>query len=844
MAEASAASPASDSGTPTADGKRDLSPRYQPMVIVLAAVCLGIVVDRFWPCSVFFWWTVAGLGWGVWLGCWRKDWERLAAAMLLVSVAATAASWHHCRWSLFAEDDLGHFARAEDGPVCVEAVALQSARAMPPVGNDPLRPIPTGDRVAFDIELLGIRDGSDWRAASGETRLLVDGRLPQVQPGDRLHVFGQLVEPAEAQNPGGFDYAAYLRTDRRRSVIRAGYAECVSVVGPGRDWGPARLIEQARSHGDRILQQYLDPRQAALAASVLLGARERLDPDRKQAFMETGTVHLLAISGFHVGILAWTLVFLALRLPLPRGPALACVAATMVFYMFVTDARPPVVRATIMVLMMCWAAYLNRRPLSFNTLAVAAVVVLIWNPTELFSAGFQLSFLAVAALAWVTPIWMETTLTEDALDRLIRESRGWFSQAAGSVGSYLYRLFLAGLIIWLITAPLAMARFHLLAPVGVPLSALLWGPMALALVGGFATLVLGCLLPPLAHVSGQVCDQSLWLLQWAVDRAGELPGSHFWVPGPADWWLAGFYGGVGLLVAFPRIRPPRRWCLALVAGWATVGFAVAGLRHDEEQLDCTFLSVGHGCAIVVELPGGQTLLCDAGQLGSPYSVSRSVAEFLWSRGITHLDAVVLSHGDLDHYNALPGLVERFSVGVVYVSPMMFDHPNRATDALQAAIQSQNIPLREIHSGSRLGDLGDCKIEVLHPPERGVLGGDNANSVVLEIDYLGHRILLPSDLEAAGLRDVMAEEPTDYDVLMAPHHGSANSNPAGLAGWSTPEWVVVSGGRRWDIQTIETAYAASGSRVLHTAETGAVTVSIDPSGIKIGRFLPVLSPSSQ
>jgi len=174
--------------------------------------------------------------------------------------------------------------------------------------------------------------------------------------------------------------------------------------------------------------------------------------------------------------------------------------------------------------------------------------------------------------------------------------------------------------------------------------------------------------------------------------------------------------------------------------------------------------------------------------------------------------------------------------------MMFDNPNGATDALQAAIRWANIPLREIHAGDRLGDLGACRVEVLHPPEQGVLGGDNANSMVLEIDYLGHRILLPGDLESSGLRDVLAEEPTDYDVLMAPHHGSRQSNPTGLADWSTPEWVVVSGGLRWDIRPIEAAYTASGATVLHTAETGAVTVSIDQVGVEIGRFLPTLSPN--
>ena len=116
----------------------------------------------------------------------------------------------------------------------------------------------------------------------------------------------------------------------------------------------------------------------------------------------------------------------------------------------------------------------------------------------------------------------------------------------------------------------------------------------------------------------------------------------FWVPGPDDWWLLGFYGALGLAAAFPRWRPPRRWCLALLAGWISLGFTVHWLRTEHGQLQCTFLSVGHGEAIVVELPSGQTLLYDAGQMAAPTTATRVVSNYLWSRGRTHIDAVVLS----------------------------------------------------------------------------------------------------------------------------------------------------------------------------------------------------------
>ena len=250
-------------------------------------------------------------------------------------------------------------------------------------------------------------------------------------------------------------------------------------------------------------------------------------------------------------------------------------------------------------------------------------------------------------------------------------------------------------------------------------------------------------------------------------------------------------------------------------------------------MDCTFLSVGHGAAVVVELPGGRTMLYDAGRLGSPAYASRTVSNFLWSRGITYLDAVVISHADADHYNALPELLDRFSIGAIYVSPVMFDHPNEAVRALQTSIVDSGVPIREVWSGDRLASGGDAVVEVLHPPRRGVLGSDNANSVVLAIEYQGRRILLTGDLEPPGLNDVMAELPYDCDVVLTPHHGSAFSDPPGFAAWSSPEWAVVSGGARDRLESVATAYALRGCRVLHTATSGAVRGDCGP---RSGRHL--------
>jgi competence protein ComEC len=378
-------------------------------------------------------------------------------------------------------------------------------------------------------------------------------------------------------------------------------------------------------------------------------------------------------------------------------------------------------------------------------LAAAGLAVLLLNPSDLFNVGAQLSFLAVAAMIQFGTWGRE----KDQLDRLQQQADKNLFFLAASLATWKIRLgdlLRMGIAIWLVTTPLVMARFHIFSPVAMVMNAILWVPLAVGLLSGFALLFCGTFFPPLANFCGIVCNTNLWLLDKSVRLAESTPGSHFWVAGPGDWWLAVLYGGLALMLCFPKIRPPRRWRLGILAGWIAVGLLVSLVNRNSGKLQCTFVSVGHGSATVVELPSGQTLLYDAGQMGAPERAAKNIAGFLWSRGITHLDAVVLSHADIDHYNGLPGLLKKFSVGVVYVSPVMFDDQTPTLKALKAALDARKTPCKELRAGQRLPGGENCRIEVLHPPRRGILGNHNANSLVLAIDYRGRRILLPGDLE--------------------------------------------------------------------------------------------------
>lgn len=804
---------------------------YQPLVVVLLAACGGIVLDEQSPLAAGWWWMAALVAWICWWALWRRDRLHASTLALLLSIACTAAAWHHCRWALFAGDEIGRYARAETQPAALEAIATGGVRRVPAPPPNPLAILPTGDRTRLEVRLTGIRDRDHWQPVSGQATVLVNGHLLGVEPGDRIQLFCQLGAIEPPANPGEFDFAAHARRERRLCSIHCEFPDCVTRVAVGSRLGIERIIDALRSGGDALLWRSLGPRRSGLAAAMFLGAREELEPEQSQTFLETGTIHLLVVSGLNVGILAGCLFFVMRWALIPRGWALALVATACVLYAAATDAQPPVVRATVMVLIACLAMVLGRQPLGYNTLAAAGLVVLAINPAELFQSGTQLSFLSVAVLAWAAE--RRPRAPVDPLERLIAATRPWYVRVARRLGRNVARAVWVSIVIWLVIAPLVMARFHLVSPVAIVLGPLLAIPVGVAMASGFGIFALGWLAPPLADALGWVCDGSLYAMEGTVAGARNWPGSYFWVAGPANWWLSGLYLMLGLWLLAPGWRPPTRWCVAMLAGWVAVGFSLALLRpRDTDNLNCTFLSVGHGAAVVVELPGGQTLLYDAGRLGSPTRAGRAVSGFLWSRGITHLDAVVISHADADHYNALPALLEQFSVGVVYVSPVMFLEPSRALDALGSAIETSGVPLRTTYGGDRLRTSGTADVEVLHPPRRGVLGSDNANSIVLAIEWAGRRVLLTGDLESPGMDDLLAEEPYDCDVVLAPHHGSAFSDPPQFAAWSTPQWAIVSGGQQDRLDVMAGAYEAQGARVLHTAVAGAVQVRIEPESMAV------------
>ena len=369
----------------------------------------------------------------------------------------------------------------------------------------------------------------------------------------------------------------------------------------------------------------------------------------------------------------------------------------------------------------------------------------------------------------------------------------------------------------------------------VPLTVLLTPVVTVALIAGLAFLVLDPWVPTVGGLLARLCGWGVGAMEWCVRVGAKVPGGYWYVPGPPDWWVAGFYVGMAaILLLRPTGRARWHWAAAAMA-WLALGLAVPALRPAPNYLECQILAVGNGSAAVLRLPAGRTVVVDAGNMLGPRVGSRLIAPALWDAGITRIDAVFVSHADVDHYNGIPHLLERFPVGAVFVPPHFAHTGQEGVRMVRDLLGQRGVPIRVCWAGDRF-DLGaGVTAEVLHPPaEFG--GSDNEQSLTLVVEYQGKRILLTGDLEGAGLRRLLASEPLHVDVLVAPHHGSRKANPPELAQWSRPESVVVSQGKPRSGATLD-AFRDAGIPVLSTNEEGAITLRVDGAGVTVRTVKP-------
>jgi hypothetical protein len=265
--------------------------RYQPLVVVFAAVCAGIVVDRRWDVSFAAQMAGAVLCGGGWWWFRRRGDDRAACAALLCMAAAVGGAWHHACWCLFDVDDVAAFADVEARPIVLEGVLLDAPRVV-----EVRTEYDRGQaevKTRFSVEVVAIRSGAGWRRAAGRCDVQFDDRVEAARAGDRVRILGRVSRSAPPLNPGEFDFAAHYRAERKLCVVRGGKADGLTVVAPSSRWNLAADFAHWRRRGHEMLLAHVPAAQAGFASALLLGYRDQLDRRENLSFFRTGTVHIL-----------------------------------------------------------------------------------------------------------------------------------------------------------------------------------------------------------------------------------------------------------------------------------------------------------------------------------------------------------------------------------------------------------------------------------------------------------------------------------------------------------------------------------------------------------------------
>jgi competence protein ComEC len=783
-----------------------------PLVPVLCSFATGIITDRQLEPLETENWIILALG-SATLAALSLRGESSSSLFLLVAIAGLGGACHHSRWNDLSPDDISPGVSETPQPSWVRGVIAEFLGTRTSEGFSRGDPALTVTRMV--LEITEISDGSRWQGASGRALLIAAGDRNDLHAGQPVELAGQLARVAGPLNPGEFDRRAYLQAQGIRLRLVVDDPAGLTADPRGSEWPCTRWLGQMRSTCRSRLTERLDARAAPLAAALILGQREEIDPEVNDAFARTGTTHLLAISGLQIQVLA-VCAGLFLRIcGVPRRPAYVVVALVTALYAVLVGLAPSVVRSAVMTLTFCLAAIANRPTRPANTLALAGLLTLAWNPFFLFDVGCQLSFLAIAALLWLVPLAQsELRALEDwvrlqflhrpaEIEELIRQHEPLYVRYLRRIGGWLFQGVVASAVVWLAALPLVALRFHLVSPIGILLNIPLIPITSLALLLGASGLGLALGWPLLGAVPIGIAEILLQLteviVRWGVSQAW----GHRFVAGPSWSLVLAFYVVLILAVVLAQASGLgtaglrlARWKIAawsMVVGLLFPGWPLTARSSNPSMVEGEMLAVGHGLAVFFRLPDGQAFLYDCGRMGDPRVGRRIIAPALWSRGITHLDAVFLSHADQDHFDALPDLMDRFPIGAIVIPPG-FDSPeNPAASALLQQVRLHGIPVQTIAAPASWAQ-GSTRFAVLHPPDGWhPEAPDNARSLVLDIAQDGHHLLLTGDLDQLGLVELAAGPPLDppVDLMLAPHHGGRSANSPMLYAWARPRRVMVS-----------------------------------------------------
>jgi competence protein ComEC len=706
---------------------------------------------------------------------------------------------------------------------------------------------------SFYLKIEEIKAVDGWAKATGTVRVQVSEPALDLQAGDYIQAYCWLDRFKEATNPGQFDIAKYLARKNVFIAVSIKSRDGIELLESSPAGIFTKIKRKSRETATQALLGDLSPEEASrgLLEALLLGYRGNIDSDTYRAFRETGLLHFISLSGMHLGILVGIIWWLCKTAGLmKRGRATICIIAISVFLLIVPP-RAPTVRAAIIGFVFCASFFFRRRSNSINTLSLAAIILLLMRPTNLFEAGWQLSFASVLGIILFTDrihFFIYEKITERLWFKKIPKTKLFFPIITTPGPYYLLGMFSVGLAAWLGGAGILLYHFYTINPLTSLWTVVAFPFVALILTIGYLKIILSFLLPTAAWVLGIIVTGLSDSLIVIVKLLAHLDISQILI-GHVPLVTVILYYCLILFAGLVYLRRPLlKKAICTVMALAVIVFVgvTKWQRTHRDNLIINFLDVGHGQAILAQLPGRVNVLFDAGSLYNSDIGRRIVAPFLHYKGINNIDAIIISHDDVDHINGIPEIVEHCKVGAVYANKAFLSKTDvwGTAEFLKEQLRERDLEIQLV--GKNLNAGGKAKIKILWPTEQIFQDkslGDNDKSVVSLIEFgdsaqhaFRRKILLCSDIEKFAQRKFLELFPDlKVDVVVVPHHSSPKTlEPSFLKNLEADISICSCG--RTQYEKLQANKQKNETNSFYTARDGAITVCINKDGtIKTATF---------
>ena len=811
-----------------------------PALALTAGAAAGIIFETPWR---LFLWLLPVL-----LVAASLAWQRRCPRVTCVVAAAAFACGAFTLGSSAREQRLETPLRAAlDG----ELHGFRIGAPQPSGNNHPIRArlLLTEDASVEDnlatlrARVLFIRPHDEWLPAAGGVVIGVGGNASGARAAEWRR--GRIVEapvifrrPARFLDAGVPDFERDAALDGISLLGTVKSALLVDVVRRANALGECAAT--VRAHIRRAVSQHVAPRSplsAAIVTAVLIGDRSGLPPDVRSRLQIAGTYHVIAISGGNIAILGAMLLVALVPLGIAGRRAAAVTLICLVAYAFIVTSGPSVWRATLVAVVYLIARLLDHRTAPWQATAVAAAFLSVEDPLDLRNAGFLLTFGATAALL--------TVIGSGGRDRERTQRRRWTSWLIASVG--------ASAAVEIVLLPVMAETFSRVTAAGLVLNVVAVPAMAVVQIAGLIV-VLAEPIHTIAELSAAVAHFGAMAILDSARLVDVAPWLAIRVPAPSALTILIYYVGLAVSVFSPTRKVKALGFAALLLSGIVI---ITGLptRSEISGMRLTMFDVGQGDALMLQIgsarqPDGDrkaaaptAIMVDTG--GSPFGGSfdigsRVLEPALWARGVSAIDALVLTHGDPDHIGGASPLIDDFEPRRVWEGI-----PVPRAASLQAVLrraEAAGAVLERRHEGEELR-LGDARIVVLHPssPDWERQRVRNDDSVVLEVVYGDVALLLTGDIGAEVERSILSRlVPAKIRVLKVAHHGSRTSTSRELLEAWRPHIALISCGRGnpfgHPAPDVIARLQAVGVRIYRTDLDGEITVDTDGRDVNVTTFV--------